>query len=137
MTSMTRLPTVTPARPWFQPFTTWPPSWKLNGRPCGSAADGQVALNTLPVRQIEPTYCATTVSPVTSFGPEPLIRVVTDRPAGGELFGTVMTGAWPGFAVTVGSLPPPVETCEPVAACVDEYCWSRSITQTSVSVPLI
>ena len=78
-----------------------PPSWKLNGRP--AATDGQVLPNTLPVRQIEPTYCATTVSPLASFGPVPLISVVTDSLAGGAFFGMLMAGAWPAVAVTVGS----------------------------------
>src|ERR1700722_3162504 len=107
MTSMTRLPTGTPARPWAQPGTTSVPRLKLNGCPVGACADGQEVLKTLPVRQILPTYCATTVSPFTSFGPEPLINVVTDRPLGGELFGTVITGAAPALALTAGSDPPP------------------------------
>src|ERR1700739_2113524 len=74
MTSITRLPTGTPARPSFQPGMTPPPSWKLNGIPFGWDDVGQVVLNTLAFRQIEPTYSATTVSPLVSLGPAPLIR---------------------------------------------------------------
>src|SRR5258708_4245562 len=134
ITSMTLLPTGTPTRPSFQPGTTFPPSWKLNGRPPGAADGGQVLLNTLPVRQMEPTYWATTVWPLASFGPEPLISVVTDSLAGGVFLGTAMTGDCPDAAVTVGSLPPPVDTCVPLAACVAENCCSRSITHTTVSL---
>src|SRR5215469_3633243 len=64
------------------------------------------------------------------------MSVVTERLAGAEVLGTVMTGAWPAFAVTEGSVPPPVDTCGPDADWVPEYCCSRSITQTRVSVPL-
>lgn len=103
----------------------------------GADADGHVVVNTFPVRQMEPTYCATRVSPLASAGPEPLISVVTDSLAGGALLGTEITGPCPYVVVTVGSLPPPSDTCFPAAACVPEYCCRRSITHTSVSLPVI
>ena len=80
---MTRLPTGTPVRPLSSPdhAAAELEAERLAGR---RLADGQDALKTLPVRQIEPTYWATTVSPLASFGPVPLIRVVTDSLAGGE-----------------------------------------------------
>src|SRR5215469_1920601 len=138
MTTITLLPTGTPASPLLRPGSTCcPPTWKLSRCPAASCADGHEASNTLPVRQLTPTYCVTTVSPLASFGPEPLIRVVTDSLAGGVFFGTEMTGAWPVVAVTDGSLPPPADTCVPLAACVAEYCCRRSITQTRVSFPVI
>src|SRR5215469_12587405 len=133
MTSSTRLPTGTPVRPWLKPASTLPPSWNPNTCPACDEV-GQLLANTEPVRQSAPTNWATTVSPLVSFGPEPLIRVVTDRLAGGEVLGTVMTGAWPVLAVTVGSVPPPLDTCGPDADCVLEYCCSRSTTMTRVSV---
>src|SRR5215469_4320639 len=138
MTTITRLPTGMPASPLLRPGSTcWPPTWKPSRWPAALWADGQEASNTLPVRQLTPTYCVTTVSPLASLGPEPLISVVTESLAGGVFFGTEMTGAWPAVAVTDGSLPPPVDTCVPLAACVAEYCCRRSITQTSVSLPVI
>src|SRR5215469_15475381 len=104
MTTITLLPTVTPASALLRPGSTWfPPAWKLSSCPAALCADGQDVANCLPVRQLTPTYCATTVSPLATFGPEPWISVVTDSFEGGEFFGTVTTGAWPGFAVTDGS----------------------------------
>src|SRR5215475_1304236 len=112
------------------------PSWKANGSPAGWLLDGQEALNTLPVRQFAPTYCATTVSLSVSVGPEPWIRVVTESLDGGALFGIVTTGCWPAVAVTVGSLPPPSLDCEPLADADGLNCSIRSMTQTSVSLPV-
>src|SRR5215469_4450063 len=115
---------------------TCPPSWKLNGAPVGCADDGQDSLKTLLVRQFTPTYWATTVSPATSLGPLPLIRVVTLSLLGGVFFGTLTAGAWPVLLDTVGSVPPPCEWAEPLAEAVAGNCWSRSRTQTSVSLPV-
>src|SRR5215472_2289374 len=138
MTSITRLPTGTPFRPVLKPLITLPPILNPNSCPSGCFAVGQLLANTFPVRQMAPTYWATTVSPSASFGPEPLISGVTDRLVGGELPGKAMEGATPAdfTGVTVGSPLPPLETCGPDADCEPEYCCSRSITQTRVSVPL-
>src|SRR5580698_4009835 len=83
ITIMTLDPTRTPGRPSFQPGMTSPPSLNANGSPSAWAEDGQEALNTLPVRQMAPTYWATTVWPVVSFGPVPCTSVVTDSFEGG------------------------------------------------------
>src|ERR1700749_1656470 len=97
--SITRLPTVWPTRPLSQPVMTWlgvAPMVKPNGSP-----RDQDESNTLPVRQIEPTYWVTTVWPLATTGPEPLISVLVIRPDGGLCDGILMTGAAPDFAVTV------------------------------------
>src|SRR5258708_7413802 len=137
MTSITLLPTGIPVRPSVQPASTPWPSSTLIGLPTGDCVDGQDEPNTWPVRQFSPTYCATITSPLGVLGPVPLIRVVTDSFAGGACFGTVMTGACPAFAVTVGSAPPPCETDDPVADAPCGNCWSKSMTQTRVSDPLM
>src|SRR5450631_2391240 len=136
MTSMTRLPTGTPVRPWVKPgIMPPPPRAKVNGMPADEL-DGQVELKTAPVRQFTATYWATTVWPAVSLGPVPWIRVFTTSLLGGVPFGTVTTGALPVGAVTDGRLPPPEETCCPDADAVGLNGLIRSMTQTVVSVPL-
>ena len=58
--------------------------------------------------------------PLTSFGPLPLISVLVTRPEGGLLAGIVTVGALPVWAVTVGRLPPPLDTWVPDADAVSE-----------------
>src|ERR1700681_3295362 len=115
MTSITRLPTRWPMRPASRPGMTWvgvAPMVKPNGSP-----RLQDESKTLPVRQIAPTYWATTVWPLTTAGPDPLISVFVTSLVGGVLDeGILITGALPVVAVTVGSPPPPLETCVPDAA---------------------
>ena len=65
-------------------------------------------------------YWATTYWPLTSFGPLPLISVVVTKLVGGLLAGIVIVGALPGWAVTVGRLPPPLDTWVPDADAVSE-----------------
>ena len=92
--------------------------------------------NTFLVRQMTPVYCTISSWLLFTTGPVPLIRVLTVRDFGGELAGMVMTGALPAAVVTVGSAPPPLEVCAPGTPAVLLYDLSRSMTKTSVSVPL-
>src|SRR5215472_10001089 len=118
MTSITRLPTVCPARPLSQPGITWlglAAMVKPNG--CFRFQD---ASNTWPLRQMAPVYWTTTVSPAATAGPVPLIRTLVVRFFGGLPLGILIVGAAPAVAVTVGSEPPPLDTCCPVAAEVPE-----------------
>src|ERR1039457_2525009 len=148
MTSSTRLPTVWPTRPMSHPVMTW-----LGGGPAGETGGGrraagaaktlpraprvQDASKTLPVRQITPTYWATTVWPLLTTGPAPLIRgLVTSVVGGVPVVGILTTGALPVVAVTVGSVPPPSETWVPDAEAFAPNFVIMSTTKTSVSVPL-
>src|ERR1700726_203944 len=112
MTSITLLPTVWPTRPLSQPGMTWlgvAPMVKPNGWP-----RVQDASKTLPVRQIAPTYWATTYWPLLTADPDPLIRVLVTSVVGGvPVEGILITGAVPVVAVTVGSVLPPLETWLP------------------------
>src|SRR5579862_3570821 len=106
MTSMTRLPTVWPARPLSHPEITCAgdaPMTKPNGDP-----EVQEESKTFLVRQMYPVYWAMTYWPLASLGPLPLIRVLVTRAAGGLLAGMVMVGEAPAWAATVGSAPPPL-----------------------------
>ena len=47
-----------------------------------------------------------------------------------------MTGAAPDFAVIEGSAPPPLDTCEPVAAALLGNSLIMSMTKTRVSLAL-
>src|ERR1017187_4788390 len=97
----------------------------------------QDASKTLPVRQITPTYWATTVWPLLTTGPAPLIRgLVTSVVGGVPVVGILTTGALPVVAVTVGSVPPPSETWVPDAEAFAPNFVIMSTTKTSVSVPL-
>src|SRR5690348_14951251 len=103
---MIRLPTGTPTRPVFHAGISFPRVNTLGGAE-GCAADGQLLLNTLPSRQIEPTYLTTTDCPALTAAPVPLISVLTTSLLGGLVLGTVICGAPPAPAETVGRLPPP------------------------------
>ena len=110
---MTRLPTVCPMRPLSQPVMTWlgvAPIVNPNGVPRDHDES-----KTLPVRQISPTYWLTTVCPLVTAGPVPLIRVLVTSEVGAfPDFGMVMVGAAPDLpAVTAGSEPPPLDTLLP------------------------
>src|SRR5580700_4951483 len=133
MTSMTRLPTVWPTRPLSQPGMTWlgvAPMVKPKGWP-----RVQDASKTLPVRQITPTYWATTVWPLLTAAPDPLISVFATSADGGRPDeGILITGAVPEVAVTVGSAPPPLDTCVPDAESFAPKSLIMSTTKTSVSV---
>ena len=136
MTSMTRLPTGTPVSPLTKPGTTSAGfRAKLNGVPA-EVLDGQVVLKTCLVRQFTATYWATTVWLLASLGPEPWIRVLVISLLGGVFLGMVIVGAAPVAAFTDGRLPPPPETCLPVAEAVGVNDLIRSSTQTVVSLPL-
>src|SRR5215472_935675 len=111
---MTRLPTGTPTRPVFHAGISWP-SWNTFGGVVGCATDGQLSLNTLPVRQIDPTYLTTTASPAFSGAPVPLISVFTTSLLGGPDFGMAICGDTPADALTLGKEPPPSVMCFPVA----------------------
>src|ERR1700733_1714989 len=131
---MTRLPTLTPVSPFSKPgITPLPPMVKLNGRPAEDD-EGQVELNTAPVRQIEATYWATTVCLAVTTGPVPWISVLVTRPVGGAVFGTVITGAAPAACLTVGRPLPPDDRVVPVAEAVGANGWIRSMTHTVASV---
>src|SRR5262245_3261176 len=132
---MTRLPTGMPTRPVFQAGISWP-SVNTFGGTDGCVADGQLLLNALPVRQIEPTYL-TTIDCLAWIGaPEPLISVLTTSLLGGVFLGTEICGAPPGPADTVGSLPPPLLRCLPDALAFGWKECSTSMTQTRVSAGL-
>src|SRR5579884_1850028 len=134
MTSMTRLPAGWPSRPVSHPLITWAGEEPIvNPNGCLRAHE---ASKTLPVRQITPTYWTTTVCPAATFGPEPLIRVLVTRLAGGlACLGMVIDGSVPGpDQDTEGRLPPPCETVWPEAEAVPAKEWIRSMTNTSVSV---
>ena len=66
-----------------------------------------------------------------------MIRVWVLRFFGGLPLGILIVGADPATAVTVGSEPPPWETCRPAAAAVPAKSLIMSTTNTSVSVPLM
>src|ERR1019366_3690586 len=112
MTSSTRLPTVWPTRPMSHPVMTW-----LGGAARGETKRGprgRRGTQSPPARQITPTYWATTVWPLLTTGPAPLIRgLVTSVVGGVPVVGILTTGALPVVAVTVGSVPPPSETWVP------------------------
>ena len=59
-----------------------------------------------------------TKSPLATWGPLPLIRVLVTRVDGGLFDGKVTVGALPEWAVTVGSVPPPLDTWVPLADAV-------------------
>ena len=90
------------------------------------------------MRQFTPVYWATTNSPLVTTGPEPLIRVLDTSAVGGVTpLGIVTLGALPWAALTVGRSPPPLDTLVPDADTVpDGYFWIRSMTNTSVSLPV-
>src|ERR1039458_1376560 len=130
---MTRLPTVCPTRPLSQPVMTWLGVAPIVN-PNGSPRDHDES-KTLLVRQISPTYWVTTVCPLATTGPDPLIRVLVTSPAGGfPDLGMVMVGAVPALAVTVGSEPPPLDTVLPEADAVFGNSLIMSTTNTSVSL---
>src|SRR5579875_2482096 len=112
MTSMTRLPTFCPVRPVSQPEITWDglaSMVKPNGSPFCQEAE-----KTLPVRQMTPEYCTTTLSPLVTVAPVPCRRTFVTRLVGAALpFGMVTVGG--SSEVTVGRLPPPLQTVLPVA----------------------
>src|SRR5215469_8005498 len=113
MTSMTRLPTGTPTRPWSQPGKIWAGVASIS-KPRSMPWD-QDESKTARVRQLRPTYWVTTYWPLTTGGPDPLISVLTTRLLGGAVAGILTAGALPVEAVTVGKLPPPLDTCAPAA----------------------
>src|SRR6266487_1037165 len=98
---MTRLPTGAPIRPVCQAGMSLSSVNTLGGTE-GCAADGQLLLNTLPVRQIEPTYLTTIDCFAVTGAPVPLIRVLTISLLGGAILGTLICGTPPTPAVTVG-----------------------------------
>src|SRR5215467_555332 len=109
MTSITRLPTVWPIRPLSHPGMTWlgvAAMVKANG-----CCRVQEASNTVPLRQMAPTYCTTTVCCLAMAGPVPLTSVLVTSLVGGLVDGILIFGAAPVDAVTVGSGPPPLDTC--------------------------
>jgi len=53
-----------------------------------------------------------------TFAPLPLTSVVVTRALGGEADGNVTVGAVPDLALTVGRVPPPLDTWDPVAPAV-------------------
>src|SRR6516164_9498569 len=113
MTSITRLPTRCPIRPWSQPGMTLlgvAPMVKPNGW-----LRFQEASNTFPLAQIAPTYCTTTVCPLVTTGPFPCTSVLVTSVVGGLLAGILMVGALPVTAVTGGRPLPPLDTGVPVA----------------------
>src|ERR1700722_1650392 len=131
MTSSTRLPTVWPTRPLSQPSITWPTPIVV---PNGWWRD-QVESKTFFVRQITPAYWTTMSSPLVTFGPQPLIRVLIRSFLGAAVFGMVIFGPLPAVpAVTVGSAPPPFESHLPPGPAVLPTDFSRSTTNTTVSV---
>src|SRR5581483_2606961 len=132
---MTRLPTFTPTNPLSQPGMTWlgeAPMVKPNGCPCC-----QEASNTVPLRQIAPTYWTTSVSPLATAGPVPATSVLTVSLDGGWLDGIVILGWVPAVAETLGSEPPPLETCLPSAEAFEAKSLIMSTTKTRVSLPLM
>src|ERR1039458_6004122 len=78
-----------------------------------------------------------TYSPLTTFGPLPLISVFATSAVGGEDFGKVSVGALPALALTVGKVPPPADCCAPAADAVSAYDLSTSMTNTSVALPVM
>ena len=90
------------------------------------------------MRQLTPMYCATTSWPLVTTGPDPLISVLVTSVFGGVTpLGIVTLGALPVAALTVGRLPPPLDTWDPDAETVaEEYFWRRSMTKTRVSLPV-
>src|ERR1700744_6216568 len=107
MISSTRLPTVWPTRPLSQPVMTWlgeAPILKLWGR-----LRDQDESNVVPVRQLTPTYWATTSWPLVTVAPVPLIRVLATSVLGGVTFlGIVILGPLPLASLTLGRRPPPL-----------------------------
>src|ERR1035438_5458650 len=73
-----------------------------------------------------------TYSPLTTFGPLPLIRVLVTSLLGGEEDGNVSVGARAALALTVGRLPPPADCCALAADAVSAYDLSTSLTNPSV-----
>src|ERR1700722_3594910 len=131
MTSSTRLPTVWPTRPLSQPSITWPTPIAV---PNGWRRD-QVESKTFFVRQITPAYWTTMNSPLATFGPRPLVRVLIRSVLGAAAFGMVIFGPFPAVpAFTVGSAPPPFESHLPPGPAVLPTDFSRSTTKTTVSV---
>src|SRR5215468_11772492 len=131
MTSITRLPTVWPARPLSQPGMTWLgflPMMKLNGWPRFQEASNTVPLP-LPLRHSAPTYWTTTVWLASMAGPVPLTRTLVTSLDGGLDDGTLIFGAAPAAAVTVGSAPPPLDTRWPVADAFPAKFLIRSTTK--------
>src|SRR5260370_1967281 len=111
---MTRLPPVWAMGPLSQPGMTWlgvaamvkPKGWPRV----------QDASKTLPVPQMTPTYCATTVWPLVTADPDPLISVLATSADGGlPDEGILITGALPGVAVPLRRRPPPSATPLPAA----------------------
>src|SRR5216683_1642764 len=109
MVSITRLPTVWPIRPLSQPGMTCSgdaPMVNPNGAPLVHEES-----KVFPVRQMTPTYWTTSVWPLVTLAPVPLMRVVVVRVFGVADDGILMVGAVPAAtAATVGSPCPPVET---------------------------
>src|SRR3984885_5186572 len=103
--------------------------------PSGAPRD-QEESNTARVRQFRPTYWVTTYWPEVIGGPLPLMRVLTTRLLGGDDVGTFTVGALPWVAVTVGSAPPPLETCVPEAEAAEASSLIMSTTTHSVSEPV-
>ena len=56
--------------------------------------------------------------PLATFGPLPLISVLVTSPEGGLSAGIVIVGALPVWAVTVGRVPPPLDSWVPDADAV-------------------
>src|ERR1700750_2598774 len=132
MTSITRLPTVWPVRPFSQPRVTWLgllAMTKLDVWPRFQEASNTVPFP-LPLRHSAPTYCTTTVCLALMAGPPPLTRTLVTSLAGGLDDGTLIFGAAPVAAVTLGSAPPPLDTCWPVADAFPLQFLIRSTTKT-------
>ena len=55
----------------------------------------------------------------------PLISVLRHQATGRAEDGKVSVGALPAFAVTVGRVPPPLDTCVPVVPAVLEYAFEH------------
>src|SRR5215472_1292083 len=131
MTRSTRLPTVWPTSPLSQPLMTWPtPMGVGNGWPRVHEESKDFL-----VRQLMPVYWTTRYWPLATFGPAPVIRVLTCSVFGGAEDGICTAGCWPGVAVTVGSPDPPLEVCVPVTPDLLLNSWIMSMTKTSVSLP--
>ncbi len=138
MESSTRLPTVWPTRALSQPGMTCSgeaPMTKPNGEPCrpGGGAGGEGLLGPPDVADV----LGDDESPLATVGPSPLISVFVTSPLGGGEEGKVRVGALPAFALTVGRVPPPLDTWVPDADAVSEYALSKSTTNTSVVVPVM
>src|SRR5579872_720500 len=116
-----------------QPTMT-PPGWPI-ARPYGWFRF-QLASKTWPVRQFTPVYWTTMNWPDWTFGPVPWISVLVVMPFGGLFFGIVIVGCAVVVSLTVGR-PDPAWVCLPEIDALPGNVPITSITNTSVSVPLM